>query len=325
ILGHDLMNPHILLRNTARTISIPNSIPDPKSFDPWSKNASTHANPEQGKSDFLAYCDALLSRALGSNGGLLSPTFPPAVAANGQNSFLLRRQSSIGLEEPKTTKEAIDLAILRSNVAKAFSRSSSSSSSADGGGERNSPNRFVIARSGRRVATLCLQRPFWRLGETVFGVVNVNQRADDIRTYALTITLESSENVDPSLALRSRTGVERATRRVHWVQRENTVGGRRVGLGLGVPANGTPEFGTTGVGVQWRVRVAFVTERVVVARARAGAPHRAVPRGRKAAEGEDGIEEGEGKGSVAEEEDEEEGEEEDEDDDEEEGYGRPRQ
>jgi hypothetical protein len=39
---------------------------------------------------------------------------------------------------------------------------------------------------------------------------------------------------------------------------------RRLSFALGVPPTATPEFGTTGVGLEWKVRVEFVTPRLRV-------------------------------------------------------------
>ncbi|KAJ9649429.1 Golgi membrane exchange factor (Ric1p-Rgp1p) subunit [Coniosporium tulheliwenetii] len=144
-----------------------------------------------------------------------------------------------------TAKESIDLAILRSNISPPGAPS---------------PSRFSIARSGRLVGVLHLARPSYRLGESIDVVINFSDA--DIPTYAVAISLENCERVDPALALRSEGSIERATRKVLAAQTENTLWARRVAVSLAVPSGATPEFVTSGVALVWRVRVEFVTPRV---------------------------------------------------------------
>ncbi|KAF1991396.1 Rgp1-domain-containing protein [Aulographum hederae CBS 113979] len=281
ILHHDLMSPYILLRDTSTITSIALTPPADaaKALTPArSHTRNLSQKPDEDISTFLDYTDALLSKPSNSTSGLLSPTastshFSTSPAPSPTTPLPhIRRASSLGIEEPKSMKEAIDLAILRSNYLppslNGGTRDLERNTTAK---ERPSPIRFEIARSGLRVAVLSLPRPSFRLGETV-NLTLAFDRAD-IKTYATTIALESVELVDPSLALRSRGSVERVTRKVHACVRENVVCARRVGVGLSVPVGGTPEFGTTGVRGEWRIRVEFVTERARVGAVRS-------PRGR---------------------------------------------
>lgn len=226
ILGHDLMSPYIILRDAARTSSIPSSAP--------SKPTSSASELR----NFLSYVDTLLDTTT-SHHGLLSPTSPPSSA---------RRKSSIIDIEPKTQKDAVDLAILRSNYLAAHSS------------QNQLTNLFTIARSNRSVATLQLPRPAYKLGETIHLIISF---ADAILpTYSVQVALESSEKVDPAIAMRSATSVYRYTRRVHSYAAENCMFAKRVSFALSVPSSATPEFVTSGVGLEWRIRVEFATARV---------------------------------------------------------------
>ncbi|TLD14825.1 Rgp1-domain-containing protein [Venturia nashicola] len=229
ILGHDLMSPYILLRDLAKTslISSPNSRPK--------KPPDTKASTE-----FMDYINLLLDEQTQSNSGLLSPTSPRAGTGSS------RRPSSVA-EEPRTMKESIDLAILRSNQR-----------TSEGG--KGMSNRFDIARSGLKVATLHFPRPSYRLGETIHLVIDF--REAKIPTYAVQVVLETSENVDETIAMRSAGSIYRYTRKVHADMAENALFAQRLAFSLLVPANATPEFITSGVSVEWRVRVEFVTPRV---------------------------------------------------------------
>lgn len=235
ILGHDLMSPHILLRDQARTTS---------TVEPATTKAAKQPNgiakaPDSSINDFHKYITHLLSRTDTSSAppsALLSPTEPVPWH---------RRRSSL-IEEPTTMKEAIEFAILRSNQTL-----DSSSRSA---------NRFEIARSGRRVAVVSLARPSYRLGETVHASIDFSNA--DIPTYAISVSLDSSETIDQALALRSTQSVARVTRKIHATHAENIMFAKRVGVSLAVPWNASPEFITTGVGASWKVRVEFIGPRL---------------------------------------------------------------
>lgn len=228
ILGHDLMSPYILLRDLAKTSSI--SSPNSRPKKPPDSMAST---------EFMNYIDTLLDDQTQSNSGLLSPTSPGAGTASA------RRHSSIA-EEPRAMKESIDLAILRSNQR-----------STEG---KNMSNKFDIARSGLKVATLHFPRPSYRLGETIHLVIDF--REAKIPTYAVQVVLETSENVDEAIVMRSAGSIYRYTRKVHAEMAENALFAQRLAFSLLVPANATPEFVTSGVSLEWRVRVEFVTPRL---------------------------------------------------------------
>lgn len=222
ILGHDLLNPYILLRDEAQVRSP-------------GKGSATQLQPKTLKSPdnfntFLAYVDDLVNRSPhGPNGTLLSPT-----ATMGS-----RRPSMF--EEVTTAKEAIHLAIMRSNRA------------AEG---QQSPNRFEIARNGQRIGVLMLTRPAYRLGEVVTMAIDFKDA--DIPCYAVHTALETSEKVDPSLAVRSESSIHRVTRKVYVTSSEATLYSRRMVFTPTIPITATPEFVTSGVSLEWRIRVEFV-------------------------------------------------------------------
>jgi hypothetical protein len=231
-LGHDLMSPYIILRDLAKTslVSSPSSRPKKP--------------PDSGTEEFMHYIDGLLDKSQNQQSGFLSPTSPLSPTPG------TRRHSSVA-EEPRTMKEAIDLAILRSNH---MTNSTNPNQSLN--------NKFDIARSGRRVATLLLPRPAYRLGETMNLIVSFTQT--DIPTYAIQVVLETSERVDPAIAMRSPASVYRYTRKVHAYASESALFAKRLSFALSVPASATPEFETSGVNLEWRLRIEFVTPRVTL-------------------------------------------------------------
>ena len=227
ILGHDLMLPHILLRDTARTASLDDSSDILRTrIEDASKSAATGV-PE----DFSSYVEHLLNKPRqDSTYGMLSPTeWGPMNQLD-------------GTDETVSIKDVIDYAILRGN--------SSISSTV-------SANRFQIQRSGEKVATIYLTRPSYRLGETIPVVIDFSDA--EVSCHMVLMSLETSEAVDPAIALRSSTSIHRVSRRVHAVGSEYTVCAERAVFSPTIPINATPEFITSGVNLEWKIRFEFVT------------------------------------------------------------------
>ncbi|RWA13661.1 hypothetical protein EKO27_g1454 [Xylaria grammica] len=224
ILGHDLLSPYIILRDQAKV-------------QPHEKGSSLVAlkkrskpdTPESTINDFLTYVDELLDRPRDGS-TLLSPTATAAPS---------RRSSFVG--EATTAKQAIDLAIIRSNMSSESGQSN---------------NRFAIARNGQRVGVVMLARPSYRLGEAISMAIDFTDA--EIPCYAVHAALETSERVDPSLALRSEASVHRVTRKVYASSSEATLFARRVVFSPTIPISATPEFMTSGLNLEWKVRIEFV-------------------------------------------------------------------
>lgn len=252
VLGHDLMSPYILLQDSARTGSISISPSSPKAFPSFPTKADPKAKPsKQGLEDFLRYTERLLASPAADSAILLSPTSPISPALSPSTS----RRQSIAEPQPTSAREIIDFAILRSNRA-AQSEASQSS------------NRFNIACSGHPIAVVTLLRPAYRLGETVIGTIDFTTAdpattadREQTSTYSVNLELESAERVDPSLALRSSSSIQRVTRKVHASARENSLFARSISFSLAIPPHAAPTFETTGVSLVWRLRVEFTTER----------------------------------------------------------------
>jgi hypothetical protein len=85
---------------------------------------------------------------------------------------------------------------------------------------------------------------------------------DHIPVYAVTVTLETLETIDAAIAMRSPQSISRYTRKIHAQFAESAHFARRLAAGLAIPPSATPEFATSGVGLEWRVRVEFVTPRL---------------------------------------------------------------
>jgi len=274
VLGHDLMAPYILLRDQARTESV-SGVDGASKPDVKPKKPPDH----DGELDFKTYISVLLDKSNSSttngfSGGLLSPNSPLASPTHALHSpslsysLPLRRQSSLG-EAPSSQRELIDLAILRSTHL-----SSDSSKSNGAAIPSNLNTKFNISRSQHPIATVHLPRPSYRLGETIPLLVTFPTTSDlksqnpgasgaIIPTYAIQVALETRETVDPAIAMRSPSSIYRYTRKVHAYDAASAMYARRLTFRLHIPSTGVaPEFVTSGVGLEWRIRVEFVTPRM---------------------------------------------------------------
>ena len=228
LLGHDLLSPRLFLTDEAQSTDLdPADVPigGARQDHPGKAGSS-----RSSLGDFRTFVQKLLAQSSGSGGEvLLSPT------DEGRD----RPFSTLGT--PATMKDAIDHAILRSNLSSGTRRA----------------NRFEIARNGQRVATITLTRSAYRLGETVMAAVDL--AGAEVPCYTFRATLETVETVHPSLALRSTASVQRATRRTYATHSESTLFAQRLVCVFGIPLQATPAFFTSGVSLDWSLQVDFVT------------------------------------------------------------------
>lgn len=220
------MSPYVLLRDEAKVQKIGPTTPVVV------KNQSI-SSPWKSASDFLSYVDEILDQRARSN-----TLQPPGTLPSRKTSF-------DGLPHLLSCKDVIDFAILRSNQAI---------------NSRRSPNRFEIAREGQRIAVVVLNRPVHRLGETIIATVDFNNGS--IPCYAVRASLETSEKVTPTLAVRSNASIHRTTRRIHASLFENTLYATRVVFSPAIPVSATPTILTSGVTLDWDIRLEFVTPNI---------------------------------------------------------------
>jgi len=189
-----------------------------------------------GLAEFQTYVNYLLENPRkNSSFGLLSPT----------SDVDTGRSSYVDVFAPKghtsSTRELIDLAVRRSGMLH---------------GSDQSQTNFTIARASRLVAQVILSRPAFKLGDTVSCIVDFTSAPT--LCYGVEMTLESSEKVDPSFAIRSTQSVERATRRSWARMIDSTFWSKKCVLNTQIPSTATPTFSTTGIGLDWCIRVEFI-------------------------------------------------------------------
>ena len=143
-----------------------------------------------------------------------------------------------------TMSDFIKAAILRSNA---------------GATSKHSATRYEIARNGVRVAMIMLARPTYQLGEVV--QIAVDFRESRIQCYSLHASLETSETINPAISLRSKASIHRATRRTYASQFDATIAARKIMFNPIIPLASTPDFVTSGISLEWRLRFEFVTSR----------------------------------------------------------------
>ncbi|KIW14096.1 hypothetical protein PV08_06877 [Exophiala spinifera] len=228
IFGHDLMQPHVILQDLARTrsvLSLPLPSHNTESTTPTSPSPQSH---EKASADFLAFVDKLLERNVSRKSSTATMEAYNPRHYTGADSMAL---------------QAIDRAILYSNQSTDVASSSS--------------NRFEISRNGLKVAVVVIDRPLHRLGETITAVIDLSD--SQVRCASLRSTLESTEKISPSLAVRSAATINRATKKTYSAQSENILFARRATFSPSIPASATPTFVTSGVNLEWSLRFEFGT------------------------------------------------------------------
>lgn len=218
------MSPYVILRDEAKVQKLGPTTPVTV------KNQSI-SGPWQSAGEFLSYVDEILEQRARSNS-----LFPPGALSGRRSSYDGPPPGAL------SCKDIIDFAILRSNQPAQ---------------SRRSPNRFEIARDGQRIAVVVLNRPVHRLGETVIATVDFGDAS--IPCYAVRASLETSEKVMPTIAVRSSASIHRTTRRIHASLFENTLYATRVVFSPAIPISATPTILTSGVTLDWDLRFEFVT------------------------------------------------------------------
>lgn len=222
IYGHDLMQPHVILRDLAHVKPL-----DRLDAAESSSSAPKQSNKSSSK-DFLRYVDNMLDRSR-------------------------RRLSSTGtMEAPFLSGEALESRLAIQAINRAIQLSNQVSTQA-----RSSSNRFEISRNGLRVAVIILDRPLHRLGETITTVIDFSDR--QVHCASLKSTLETVEKVSSSLAVRSSASITRVTRKVYGACSENVLFATRAIFTPNIPATASPTFITSGVNLDWQLRIEFGT------------------------------------------------------------------
>ena len=221
IFGHDLMQPYVILKDVAQVEMIEGT--------PQDESKAGLASAATGSaSDFLAYVDTLLDKKR-------------------------RRQSSSGtLDAGLTLRKSNGSQEARNAIGRAIVSSNQVAADRDA-----APNRFEIARNGKHVAVVTINRASHRLGETMTAMIDFSDA--HLPCFSVHSTLETTEKVNPALALRSATSISRVTRRVYASHSENALFAKRIVFSPFIPVSATPTLLTSGVNLNWALRFEFAT------------------------------------------------------------------
>ncbi|KAG0697033.1 Rgp1-domain-containing protein [Suillus ampliporus] len=104
---------------------------------------------------------------------------------------------------------------------------------------------YDVTKDGIKVAVLTFTKSAYRLGETVLGVVEINERAGRGKVISLSATLETNESLPPTLASSN------TTRRIHAEHHASFTGSTlRTTFALDIPSDACPGFGVVMSGAE---------------------------------------------------------------------------
>ncbi|PWY98184.1 Rgp1-domain-containing protein [Testicularia cyperi] len=118
---------------------------------------------------------------------------------------------------------------------------------------------YDISKDGKVAAVLTLVRSKYRLGDTIMGVISINEKGSLARIARVAATLETFEEIQPSISTLPAGRMQRATRRIHAEHHESALDKGRANFTLPIPSGASPEFVTSGVKLNWLVRLSFLT------------------------------------------------------------------
>lgn len=224
----DLMNPVILTKQEASVSVIGDEEKSAATVSAQDGNKSKKSSkkaPQIQKKDLQEYTKQLLNSKESADGSSVSvvPEFGISTVPSGNQGS-------------STCKAAVE----------ALARSSSKVS-------------YDISKDGKVAAVLTLVRSRYRLGETITGVININNSTSLARIARMSAVLETFEEIQPSIATLPAGKSQRATRIIHAEHHESVLDKGRASFSLSIPSGASPEFVTSGVKLNWLVRLSFLT------------------------------------------------------------------
>ncbi|CAO3642582.1 unnamed protein product [Cunninghamella echinulata] len=120
---------------------------------------------------------------------------------------------------------------------------------------------YDLCKNNQRVAKLQLTKMAHRLGESILGVLDFSEAT--LSTYKVSLYLESHEVVESSIALRTPQYITRVSKKCHSEFHSFCLNNRRLAFSLPIPTTASPEFQTTGVKLQYYLKLEFITNNQV--------------------------------------------------------------
>ncbi|EGG02863.1 uncharacterized protein MELLADRAFT_109802 [Melampsora larici-populina 98AG31] len=121
---------------------------------------------------------------------------------------------------------------------------------------------FDINKDGKLVAELTLVKSAYRLGEIAEGIIVFNTSTDTGRVIKASFSLETNETINPNDLIDpsdlNKEKIKLMTKKVHSDQEEFLLNQNRCKFSLVIPTDGTPEFESSSVKLNWYIRVKFL-------------------------------------------------------------------
>ncbi|GEM10571.1 rgp1 family protein [Rhodotorula toruloides] len=243
---YDLTNPVIFQRDEAITADL-------QSKKETAVATTKLQRPDTGKDDFESYAVSLLSSVASDSPEFVqNPSLSPTLEAT---------RSPTLMEAPPSLRP--EMSSHRGGGGKAIEAFGLDADEAEGCKaaveivSRNSQKvSYDINKDGYQVASLTLVKSAYRLGETVNGSILLN--GGEGRVLRVSARLETHELVETSISTLPAPRMRQITRRLHAEHHEMTLDAARLGFALAIPSGATPDFGTSGVKLQWSVRLSFL-------------------------------------------------------------------
>ncbi|KDN50410.1 Rgp1-domain-containing protein [Tilletiaria anomala UBC 951] len=223
------------------------------------RDESSHVNLVSYAKELLASCatptgssfdasSALTDSALqpGETSTIVTATLPaPHLSARSLGKALMRRRSSVvsAASRAGAEEDTIDTCM---EAVEVLSRTSSKVS-------------YDIAKDGQIAAVLTLVKSKLRLGDTVSGVITINQKTAYARIIRVAVHLESHEEIQSDIATLPSTRSQKLTKRAVASHHDSTLDAGQVSFALPIPSGATPDFTTSGVKLLWTIRLSLLT------------------------------------------------------------------
>lgn len=119
--------------------------------------------------------------------------------------------------------------------------------------------RFDIGRSRKRIATVILSKPIYRVGENIVLIVDYSQAA--LKCFHITASLETEESISKELLKKTSMQDEifEITRRVYSQSTMSSYSLNRSTFEFTIPATATPQFSTSSITLKWTLKLDFIT------------------------------------------------------------------
>ncbi|KAJ2691896.1 Golgi membrane exchange factor (Ric1p-Rgp1p) subunit, partial [Coemansia spiralis] len=121
---------------------------------------------------------------------------------------------------------------------------------------RRAPVEFSLSQGGRAVASVCLPKRAYQLGDLVMGKIHL--RPDAASVYQVSVWLESVEVVHDQLASYSVDRTEELTRKIHAEHHEFCRGTRALGFALASLPTAAVSFASDIVSNVWQLRIELI-------------------------------------------------------------------